>query len=68
MQEKVLLILPCYNEEAALPGLLTELGNTRFPVNYQVDVVVVNDCSKDGTAQVAKNCKAQLIDLPMNLG
>lgn len=68
MKERVLLILPCYNEEVALPVLLTELQHTEFPNHYQVDVVVVNDCSKDKTAQVAKQFKVALIDLPMNLG
>ncbi|MFZ5977155.1 MULTISPECIES: glycosyltransferase family 2 protein [Hydrotalea] len=68
MQQKVLLILPCYNEETALPGLLSELAATCFPENYQVDVLVVNDCSKDGTAQVARRFQVTLVDLPMNLG
>jgi glycosyltransferase involved in cell wall biosynthesis len=31
MQEKVLLIIACYNEEAALPALLSEVAKTAFP-------------------------------------
>jgi glycosyltransferase involved in cell wall biosynthesis len=68
MQEKVLLIIPCYNEEAALPALLSEVAKTAFPDSYKVDVIVVNDCSTDNTVAVAKQMNVLVLDLPMNLG
>ncbi len=68
MPGKVLIVIPCYNEEASLPSVLKELQQTVLPDNYQLDVLVVNDCSKDNTSAVAKNGKAIVIDLPVNLG
>jgi glycosyltransferase involved in cell wall biosynthesis len=68
MPGKVLIVIPCYNEEASLPSVLKELQQTMLPDNYQLDVLVVNDCSKDSTSAVAKNGKAIVIDLPVNLG
>ena len=68
MPGKVLIVIPCYNEEASLPSVLKELQQTVLPDNYRLDVLVVNDCSKDGTSAVAKNGKAVVIDLPVNLG
>ena len=68
MPGKVLIVIPCYNEEASLPSILKELQQTVLPDNYQLDVLVVNDCSKDSTSAVAKNEKAIVIDLPVNLG
>lgn len=68
MPGKVLIVIPCFNEEASLPSVLKELQQTVLPDNYQLDVLVVNDCSKDRTSIVARNGKAIVIDLPVNLG
>ncbi|MGZ3750762.1 MAG: glycosyltransferase family 2 protein [Mucilaginibacter sp.] len=68
MPGKVLIVIPCYNEEAALPLVLNELRQTRLPGGYQMQVLVVNDCSKDNSSAVAKKHGATVIDLPVNLG
>jgi glycosyltransferase involved in cell wall biosynthesis len=68
MPGKALIVIPCYNEEASLPSVLKELQETVLPDNYQLDVLVINDCSKDSTSIVARNGKAIVIDLPVNLG
>ena len=65
---KLLIILPCYNEEASLPHLLSELKSIQLPVQYHVEVVVVNDRSKDNTSRVADDYNATILDLPINLG
>jgi len=68
MPGKVLIVIPCYNEEASLPSLLRELLSTVLPNGYQLEVLIVNDCSKDNTSAVAKRHKATVVDLPINLG
>ena len=68
MANKVLIVIPCYNEEASLPSVLEELKQTTLPGGYQLDALVVNDCSKDNTVAVAKKGGAIVIDLPVNLG
>ncbi len=68
MPGKVLIVIPCYNEEASLPSLLPELLSTVLPNGYQLEALIVNDCSKDNTSDVAKKYKAMVIDLPVNLG
>lgn len=68
MPGKVLIVIPCYNEEASLPTLLPELLATKLPNGYQLEAAVVNDCSKDNTVAVAKKHKATVLDLPVNLG
>ena len=68
MSQNVLIIIPCYNEEASLPLVLKDLATTQLPAGYQMSVVVVNDCSKDNTRAVAMSHGATLLDLPMNLG
>ncbi|HTD41984.1 MAG TPA: glycosyltransferase family 2 protein, partial [Mucilaginibacter sp.] len=68
MPGKVLIVIPCYNEEAALPSVLDELRQTTLPGGYQMQVAVINDCSKDNTVVVARKQNAIVLDLPVNLG
>ena len=68
MKIKILVIIPCFNEQVSLPQLLSDLQMIDLPQKYQLEVAVVNDCSKDKTKEVAKNSYAKLIDLPVNLG
>lgn len=61
--KKVLVIIPAYNEEMSLPGVIR--GINMF---NGIDVVVINDGSKDGTSAAAVKAGADVIDLPFNLG
>ena len=60
----LLVILPAWNEEEALPGVLDEL----HAVLPEADFLVVNDGSTDRTALVARRGSTMVLDLPVNLG
>ena len=60
----IIVIVPAFNEEAALPEVLRELGE----LQPEVDIVVVDDASSDATAKVARQGGARLLRLPINLG
>jgi hypothetical protein len=62
--QRVLVIIPALNEEASLARVI---GNVRAAVP-QADVVVINDGSRDNTAQVAELAGAFVVSLPYNLG
>jgi glycosyltransferase involved in cell wall biosynthesis len=68
MPIKVLIVIPCYNEESALPLLLQELCSLSLPEKYALHLLVVNDCSKDQTAALARAHGVRLLDLTNNLG
>jgi glycosyltransferase involved in cell wall biosynthesis len=57
-------IIPAFNEEDALPGVLGELA----AVVPDLDIVVVSDGSRDGTVEVARAAGVHVIELPYNLG
>jgi glycosyltransferase involved in cell wall biosynthesis len=57
-------IIPAFNEEEALPGVLAELHET-VP---ELDVVVISDGSRDRTADVARAAGVHVVELPYNLG
>ncbi len=61
---RLLFIIPAYNEEEALPGVLVELADA-YP---DADVVVIDDGSADGTADAARAGGAVVLQLPYNLG
>ncbi|WNQ13555.1 glycosyltransferase family 2 protein [Paenibacillus aurantius] len=61
----ILVIIPAYNEEKSI-GSVIESVKSRHP---EIDIVVVNDGSKDGTSAAARaSGKAHVVDLPVNLG
>ena len=62
--DKVLVIIPAFNEEANIEGVVEELV-LKYP---ELDYVVVNDGSTDGTAKICKSHGYQILDLPVNLG
>ena len=61
---KILIIIPAYNEEASIPGVLRDLRE-HVP---SVDVLVVNDGSRDATSRTARAIGVKVLDLPFNLG
>jgi glycosyltransferase involved in cell wall biosynthesis len=60
----LLVIIPAFNEERSLPGVLDELHECA----PDCDVVVVSDGSRDQTARVARAHGAAVVELPFNLG
>ena len=55
--EKISVIVPCYNEEKALPFFYEELTNNinKFPTDIEFEILFVNDGSKDNTLNVIKD-------------
>ncbi len=62
--QRVLVVVPAWNEERSLPAVLDEI-RTHLP---GVDVLVVNDGSSDRTSAVARAAGVPVLDLPFNLG
>ena len=61
---KVLIIIPAYNEQECIKGVVDNLIH-----NYpQYDYVVVNDGSKDDTLKILEENHYSYINLPGNLG
>ena len=62
-KDKVLFVIPAYNEEENIENVLKEI---KRDVNY-ADILVVNDCSKDGTAEIVRNNNVKCIDNVFNM-
>jgi glycosyltransferase involved in cell wall biosynthesis len=68
------IVVPCYNEEAILPGNLTTILNYMDGKSdkYRWEVIIINDGSKDKTGEIADNFSNQrneirVIHHPVNL-
>ncbi len=72
LQSNNLIVMPAFNEEEALPKTLAKLALLPLPQGY--DVLIVNDGSRDCTAQVAASMGSSLpfpvylVNLPVNSG
>ena len=74
MKRTVSLIVPCYNEEAALPFFYEAVSQVtdRLP-DYEFSFIFVNDGSKDGTLQILrelakKDKRVQYLSFSRNFG
>ena len=61
--EKVLFVIPAYNEEANIKRVLDEIKKEV----KNADVIVINDSSTDNTKQIVKKCGIRCIDSIFNM-
>jgi hypothetical protein len=64
MHSDTLVIIPAYNEERAIAGVVASVKEM-YPV---IDIAVVNDGSADGTAYMALSAGAIVLSHPFNMG
>jgi hypothetical protein len=64
MTSRILAVVPAYNEEEAIAGVVAGIRR----VVPSADVVVVDDASTDATADAAARAGAVVLRLPYNLG
>lgn len=63
-KEKLLIIIPAFNEEASLGGVISAIRHS-VP---QADILVVNDGSRDSTSGIAEAAGVIVLDHIFNLG
>ena len=65
---KLIIQIPCYNEEATLGVTLSELPR-QLPGVDRIEWLVIDDGSRDRTVEVAKACGVdRIVSLPANQG
>lgn len=62
--EKILLIIPAYNEDESIKRVIAELQEKYT----QYDYLIINDGSVDNTEEICKYNKYNYISLPVNVG
>ena len=69
----IAVVIPTYNEKETLPSLLENMFEKIKPVVDELHVVIVDDSSPDGTADIARNLaekfeKISVIQRPSKTG
>ncbi len=65
---RVLLVLPAYNEAAAIKGTVQTILDTSFSKGLDVDYIVINDGSTDETERLCRESGIKCLSLVKNLG
>jgi len=65
---KIIITIPAYNEEKTLPRVIEEIKEVMSLYNYEYEILVLNDGSKDRTEKVAKKHGAVVVSNKRNLG
>ena len=62
--DSLLILVPAFNEEGAIAGVIKEVNE----VLPGTPVLVIDDCSADSTAAIARISGAHVLSLPTHLG
>lgn len=68
MNKRMCVIVPAYNEAAVLADVLKKAHKAFSKSPHSIDIVVINDGSKDNTSSEARRTKSIVIDHVMNSG
>ncbi len=61
---KLSIVIPCYNEKATVRTLLQRVTGAEYPKEIEkVELIVIDDCSKDGTREILKGIEASPSDI-----
>ena len=62
---KLSIVIPAYNEEKRLPKTLESINDYLRKREYDYEILVVNDGSKDKTAEAVENLKSRVANLKL---
>jgi len=67
--EKISIIVPCYNEEAAIPIFYDAINEIFESIKYELELIFIDDGSVDNTLNVIKKLKgAKYLSFSRNFG
>ena len=70
---KLSIIIPAYNEEKTLEKIVRKVLLINLPANFEMEILIINDCSKDKTLEIATkliqdNIRIRVLTNKHNLG
>lgn len=68
MKEKISVIIPAFNEETSIAGVIKDIKENLAKADYEYEIVIVDDASRDKTSQMAKKEGVKVITHQLNRG
>jgi glycosyltransferase involved in cell wall biosynthesis len=62
------IVVPAYNEEHTVGDIISRLKTILRRSSLTSEIVVVDDCSRDGTAEISRSKKAKVYSLKRHMG
>ncbi|HXR81300.1 MAG TPA: glycosyltransferase family 2 protein, partial [Saprospiraceae bacterium] len=59
------IVIPAYNEERTIHLILDRVSTVNLPAEWQKEVILVNDCSKDNTAGAIQRYQSEHPGFPI---
>ena len=66
MPLKLSIVIPAYNEELTIKTILEKVRQVTLIGNVTKEIIIVNDCSKDGTEKSVLECKAAFPEIEIS--
>lgn len=66
MISRLSIIIPAYNEENTITTILDRINEVKLISNFEKEVIIVDDCSKDRTGQVIQEYMSSNSDLTIS--
>ena len=60
---KLSIIIPCYNENTTIEKIIDKINNQK---NFNKEIIVIDDCSTDGTTEILNNLRDKISYLSIN--
>ncbi|MEL0454966.1 glycosyltransferase family 2 protein [Flavobacteriaceae bacterium SZ-1-7] len=67
MSQKLSIIIPTFNEEHTVLPILNNIKKVELIENIKKDVIIVDDCSSDGTLKSIENFKSENPNFPLKV-
>src|SRR5688572_10691972 len=64
--QRLSIIIPAYNEENTITLILDRINEVKLIRNIEKEVIIVNDCSRDGTEAAIQSYMANTANLTIN--
>jgi glycosyltransferase involved in cell wall biosynthesis len=62
------VVVPAYNEEHTVGDVISRLKTTLQEIKLAGEIIVIDDCSRDRTAEISRSQKARVYSLKQHMG
>ena len=62
------IVVPAYNEEHTVGDVIKRLKATLQTISLPYEIIIIDDCSRDRTAEISRNQSVRVYSLNQHMG